>query len=160
MVALGVTAGVALPALAVGAFVAGPFAPLVIAIGLIFAVGTVATITGLAFKVNALNHEVDSKKNQKEALETQLANIQKTRQELQDLGKTLKEDVAGIVGIINTAWKYCQNDAVEIKRWLEAGKGDTDIPPYMALQLGKADGIYSIVGKYLQKYADCLADTQ
>ena len=52
MIALGAVAGVALPAVAVGAFFAGPFAPLVIAIGLIFAVGTVATITGLAFKVN------------------------------------------------------------------------------------------------------------
>ena len=53
----------------------------------------------------------------------------------------MKDDVAGVVGIINTAWKYCQNDALDIKRWLEAGKGDADIPPYMALQLGKADGI-------------------
>lgn len=53
MVALGAVAGVALLALAVGAFVAGPFAPLVIAFGLIFAVGTVATITSLAFKINS-----------------------------------------------------------------------------------------------------------
>jgi len=50
MIAIGGTAAVALPAFGVGAFVAGPFAPLVIGIGLFLAVGTVAAMTALAFR--------------------------------------------------------------------------------------------------------------
>jgi len=159
MVGIAGVSGVALPALAVGACVAGPFAPLVIGIGLILAVGTVSSVTALAFKTSALNNELNGKETKKKSLEAELEVVQKSREELSALGRKLDCDVGQVVGIINTAWKYCQDDAVQIKKWLEGGENDLDVPPYMALQLGKADGIYSVIGKYLSKYADCLADT-
>ncbi|KAK2026542.1 hypothetical protein LX32DRAFT_701272 [Colletotrichum zoysiae] len=158
MFAVGGVAGVALPALAVGAACAGPFAPLVIGIGIFFALGTVGSITGMAFRSSAIKKEIEAKETEKKNLNTQLQAIQQSRSELKALGVTLANDVANVVGVINTAWKYCQDDAVEIKKWLESGAKDTDIPEYMALELGKADGIYSVVGKYLKKYADTLAD--
>ncbi|AEO57492.1 general substrate transporter-like protein [Thermothelomyces thermophilus ATCC 42464] len=159
MIAIGAVAGFALPALAVGAAVAGPFAPLVIGIAIFAAVGTVASVTALAFKKSSLDHEIEAKEDEKKKAQEQLGKIQKARTELKDLGKSLDDDVNHIVGVINTAWKYCQADAVEIRRWLEQGQKDADLPPYMAIQLGKADGIYSVVGRYLRKYADALANT-
>ncbi|KAK2017987.1 hypothetical protein LZ32DRAFT_654212 [Colletotrichum eremochloae] len=160
MIALGGVAGVGLPALAVGAACAGPYAPIVIGIGVgvVFAIGTVEAITGMAFSSSAIKKEIEAKEAQKNNLKTQINAIQQSRSELKALGVTLADDNANVVGINNTAWSYCQDDAVEIKKWLENGAGDTDIREYMALELGKADGIYSVVGKYLKKYADTLAD--
>ncbi|KDN60676.1 hypothetical protein CSUB01_04084 [Colletotrichum sublineola] len=144
MIALGGVAGVGLPALLVGAACAGPYAPIVIGIGVLFAIGTVGAITGMAFRSSAIKKEIEEKESQTN-LKTQVNAIQQSRSELKALGVTLADDNANVVGIINTAWSYCQDDAVEIKKWLENGAGDTDIREYMALELGKADNIYSVM---------------
>jgi hypothetical protein len=70
-----------------------------------------------------------------------ISKIGKSRQELTKLGIVLQRDVARVVGIINTARQYCQNDAVEIMMWLEDGENEADLPKYMAFDLGQANGI-------------------
>jgi hypothetical protein len=88
-----------------------------------------------------LQKKVSNKQEEVSGKENELTNISQSRQNLVTLGEALSGDVGHVISIVSTAWKNCHNDAIAIKRWLDDGKQDADLPMYMACDLGHADGL-------------------
>lgn len=131
----------ALGILVTASLCAGPAAPFIWGFGIAVGLGSVGAIIGQTIALSIYTNDISRKEREKGNLVKERENLQKTRSELVTLGTELREDVSNTIGIINQAWRYCQNDAVAIQDWLRQGATQADLPPYLTLALGRADGI-------------------
>ncbi|KAH8112493.1 hypothetical protein DFH11DRAFT_1785972 [Phellopilus nigrolimitatus] len=154
LIAIGSIAAASLPVTGVLTYLSGPFAMFVFLGGLIFAGLSTVTVLGLAIAYAAKADQVEAKQELIDALVQSINNIKATREKLGLLGTENLTLFNQNISAIALLWKTAHNDALEIKKWLENGAEDADMPEYMLLSVNEAVSIYKTMAGYLRDYAD------
>ncbi|KAH8112479.1 hypothetical protein DFH11DRAFT_1728648 [Phellopilus nigrolimitatus] len=155
--AVGGVAAASLPVTGILALLSGPFAPIVIIGGLIFAGVSTSSVVGLAIAIDSKKKQVEAKQARIDALVQSINDIKATREKLELLGTENLKLFNQNVSVMTLLWTSAHNDALEIKTWLEGGAKDADMPEYMLISVNEAVSIYKTMADYLRQYADGIA---
>ncbi|KAH8112506.1 hypothetical protein DFH11DRAFT_1608113, partial [Phellopilus nigrolimitatus] len=137
----------------------GPIVPFLIIGGMtVAAIGDV-TCLGLLIADKFKKEQVSTKQAKIDALVQSINNIKATREKLERLGTDDLELFINNISIIAFLWERVHNDALEIKKWLERGAEDADMPmpEYMLTSVNESVRIYKTMAGYLRQYADGIA---
>ncbi|TFY60838.1 hypothetical protein EVJ58_g4896 [Rhodofomes roseus] len=152
--AISAALAVTLPVTGILAVVFLPAAPWIMGIGCVIAGVELGSLTGLLIAQNILLNDKRTKENQIKDLQDEISKIKAARTQLEEEGQAdlliFTSNIKAIAGI----WNNVKNNATEIKKWLEDGAKDADVPEYMKLSLEKAVKVYSTMAQYLKNYAN------
>ncbi|KAI3317874.1 hypothetical protein HD806DRAFT_540710 [Xylariaceae sp. AK1471] len=159
MLVLGVVAAASLPVTVVIAAMSGLAAPVVIVIGLIVAGVTAITAVALAFVISSLKNQLAAKQQQEKDKNKEKKELQTTRNDLVELGKSTLADFKSNVDILAAFWISAEADAKLAEEWLKGGEKVADIPKYLKKQTDPAINIYKEMARYLTEYAKGIDDS-
>ncbi|KAH8112478.1 hypothetical protein DFH11DRAFT_1879238 [Phellopilus nigrolimitatus] len=157
LLAVGSLAATSLPVTAILAYLSWPFAEFVILGGLIFAGLSTVTVLGLAISYSSKVGQVEAKQARIDSLVQSINDIKTTREKLRLLGTENLPLFNHNISVLALLWTSAHNDANAIKKWLESGAKDADMPEYMLISVNEAVSIYKTMAGYLRQYADGIA---
>ncbi|KZT66204.1 hypothetical protein DAEQUDRAFT_730553 [Daedalea quercina L-15889] len=159
MAVIGAGLGVTLGVTGLLATLFPPAAPWIVGIGLSLAGVELASLTGLAIAKCILLNEKRNKENQIRDLQDEISKLKATRTQLEEKGQTDLLTFTVNIQAISNVWVNVQNDAQDIRKWLEDGAAVADTPAYMKASLDHTVKAYASMARYLKDYANGITET-
>ncbi|KAH8112477.1 hypothetical protein DFH11DRAFT_1785784 [Phellopilus nigrolimitatus] len=151
---IGSVATFTLPVISILATMPIPYANYVIVGGLIIAGLSAVATAALASSITSKKGQIESKQTHINALAASISDIKATREKLKTLGENDLTLFNKNISILSLLWNSVIDDARRIKRWLESGANDADMPHYMKTSINEAVIAYKAMSNYLNQYAN------